>query len=131
MARKTVASLQLSGLDSRFEIVILAAGSLRTQVISNANFYLLSFRQSLDHLIVFMVILAAACSIHHTRHAKAIEFANKLACRIQLVFQRQFRPLVQPRLQNRGVGFCDQHPGRLAICFVLNLDARWLKCLLV
>jgi hypothetical protein len=88
---------------------------------------LLVLGQLLDHLVVVRVVLETTAGIDRTGQAQAIEFAHELAGRVDLILQRQLRPLGQRRVQNHRVGSRHQHAGRVAVGIAHDLAARRVR----
>ncbi|MNK42665.1 hypothetical protein D3C87_613560 [compost metagenome] len=81
----------------------------------------------LDHLIIVRVVLETAAGINCTGQAEAIEFAHELAGRVDLIFQRQLRPLGQRRVEDHRVRPRDQHAGRIAVGIANDLATRRVR----
>src|SRR5438128_5140430 len=98
----------LSKLDKFCQSTRLLLRFLRKQVVGEAHGEFAAAVQFVDDCVIARVVLEAATSVNRTRHAEAIEFAHKEACRVQLVFSRKFRPLRQGRIKNHRVRAGDE-----------------------
>ena len=105
------------------EVVLLLLGLLREQVVGQADGQLPGVRELLHHGIVVRVVLEAATGVDGAGHAQAVELAHEVARRVQLVVDRQFRPLGQGGIQDRGVGLGQQQAGRVALPVAHDLAA--------
>lgn len=124
MAQEVGTAVQLHAGGPLAEVVQLFLGLLGEQVVGNAHGQLVVVGQLLDHLIVVRVVLVATTGIDGTGQAQAVELAHELAGGVDLVFQRQLRPLGQGGVEDHRVGAGDEHAGRVAELVTLDLAAR-------
>ncbi|MCY1524107.1 hypothetical protein D9M68_590270 [compost metagenome] len=105
------------------EIRELFLGLLGEQVVGDAHGQLVLPGQLLDHLVVVRVVLVAAAGVDGAGQAQAVQLAHELAGGVDLVLQRQLRPLGQGGIEDHRVGPGDQHAGGLALGVALDLAA--------
>ncbi|MCY1174100.1 hypothetical protein D9M73_142870 [compost metagenome] len=122
-----VALVQLHTAGPVLEVGQLFLGFLGEQVVGDAHGQLLILRQLLDHLVIVRIILETTAGIDRAGQAQAIEFAHELTGRVDLILQRQLRPLGQGRVQNHRIGPRHQHAGRLAIGVTHDLATRRVR----
>ena len=108
------------------EVLQLALGALREQVVGDARGELALPRQLLDDLVVVGVVLEAAAGVDHARHAEAVQLAHEAAGRVELILERELRALGERRVQDPRVRPGDQQPGGIAALVALDLAARRL-----
>ncbi|MCY1361287.1 hypothetical protein D9M69_479480 [compost metagenome] len=125
--QEIIALVQLHAAGPVLEVGQLFLRFLGEQVVGDAHGQLLVLRQLLDHLVIVRVILETAAGIDGTGQAQAIEFAHELTGRVDLILQRQLRPLGQGRVQNHRIGPRHQHAGRLAIGVTHDLATRRVR----
>ncbi len=123
MPQEVIALAVLEHAGPALEVGQLFLGLLGEQVVGDAYAELALLGQLLDHRIVVRVVLVAATGIDGAGDAQAVQLAHELAGRVDLVFQRQFRPLGQGRIEDQRVGAGDQHAGRFALGVTLDLPA--------
>ncbi|MNI40594.1 hypothetical protein D3C73_948210 [compost metagenome] len=127
MAQEVIALVQGHAAGPVLEVSQLFLGLLGEQVVGDTHGQLLVLGQLLDHLVIVRVVLETAASINGAGQAQAIEFTHELTCRVDLIFQRQLRPLGQGRVQDHGVGTRHQHAGRLAVGITHDLATRRVR----
>ena len=129
VAEVIVALLVLDRSGPVQKVLLLLLGLLREQVVGQAHGDLVGVGQLLDHLVVFGIVLIAPARIDHAGHAQAVELAHEMACRVDLVVQRQLGALGQGRIEDGGIGLGQQQTGRVAARITHDLAAR--RCLRV
>ena len=77
------------------EVVLFLLRLLREQVVGEADRQLLVLRQLADHLVVIGVVLQAAAGIDGAGDAEPVELAHEVAGGVELVLERQLRPLAR------------------------------------
>ncbi|MNG91044.1 hypothetical protein D3C79_499510 [compost metagenome] len=127
MAQEVGAAVQLDAGGPLLEVVQLFLGLLGEQVVGDAHGQLTVVGQLLDHLVVVREVLVAAAGIDGAGQAQAVELAHELAGGVDLVFQRQLRPLGQGGVEDHRVGAGDEHAGRLAELVALDLATGWVR----
>src|SRR5580658_9177567 len=86
------------------EVLLLSFWLLRKEVVREPNRELSLVRQLLDDGIVFGIVLKAAAGVNSSGHAEAVELAQEVARRIELVVEGQLRTLGQSGVENGRVG---------------------------
>ena len=105
------------------EVVLLALRLLGEQVVGEADGQLAVVGQLLDDRVVVGIVLEAAAGVDGAGDAEAVQLAHEVARRVDLVLERQLRPLGQRRVQDAGVGPGEQQAGRVACGVALDLAA--------
>ena len=95
-----VALLVFGRLGPVEEVVLLALGLLREQVVGEADGQLAFVGELLDDGVVLGIVLEAAAGIDRAGDAEPIEFAHEMARRIDLIVERQLRALGQRRIED-------------------------------
>ena len=85
------------------------------------------FAQFLDDGIVLGVVLEAAAGVDRAGDAEPVELAHEMARRVDLIIERQLRPLGQRRVEDRGIRLGQQKPGRIAVRVAHDLASRRLR----
>ena len=130
-AQPIIARTGLGDPNPLLVVVQLLPGRLGKKVVGNAKRHL-AFVVKLPHnVIIFRVVLPTTTSVNDRSNAKTIQFAHEVTGGIDLVFDRQFWPLRQGRIEDQRRWACDQHARRIAICITLNFAARRVWCVLV
>ena len=100
---------------------------LREEIVGEADSELALFGQLLDDGVVVGIVLEAAAGIDGACDAEPVQLPHEMACRVDLVVERQFRPLGQRRIEDAGVGLGEQQAGRIAIGIADDLAARRVR----
>ncbi|CAH0325997.1 hypothetical protein SRABI106_04554 [Rahnella aquatilis] len=79
----------------QLEIFQFMFRTLGKQFVSNTYRQLIFLMKLIDDLIILRVILEAAACINRAGEAETVQFTHKLAGRVHLLFQRQFRSFRQ------------------------------------
>ncbi|MNL19658.1 hypothetical protein D3C87_1408710 [compost metagenome] len=85
------------------KVLLFFLGLLGEEIIGQTHRHLVLVREFLNDLVVIRVVLEATACINHTRYAKTIELTHEMAGGVDLVVERQLRPLGQRRIKNAGV----------------------------
>ena len=108
VAEVVVALLVLRRLRPVEEIGLLALGLLREEIVGEPDRELAVVVQLLDDGVVVRIVLKAAAGVDRAGHAEAVELAHEMARRVDLILERQLRPLGQRRVEDAGIGLGDQ-----------------------
>ena len=73
--------------------------------------------------VVLGIVLEAAAGVDRAGDAEPVQLAHEMARRVELIVERQLRPLGERRVEDAGVGLGDQQPGRIAIRVAHDLAA--------
>ena len=125
--QKVIALVQLHATGPVLEVSQFFLGFLRKQVVSDTDGQLLIFGQLFDDLIIVGIVLETPAGINCTGEAQAVEFAHELAGGVDLILQRQLRPLGEGRIENHRVGPRHQHAGRIAVGIAYDLATRRVR----
>jgi hypothetical protein len=79
--------------------------------------------QLIDDLVIFGIVLESATGVDCACDAEPVEFPHEVPRGIGLILQRKFRPLREGRIENHGVGACDQNTGRITAVVHFDLPA--------
>ena len=79
--------------------------------------------QLLDDPVVLGIVLEPAAGVDRAGHAEPVELAHEVARRVDLIFERQLRPLGERRVEDCRVGLGEQQPGRFALGIAHDLAA--------
>ena len=107
------------------EVVLLALWFLGEEVVGDAHGQLTFGGQLLDDGVVFRVVLEAAAGVDRASHAEPVQFAHEVPGRVHLIFERQFRPAGEGRVQNAGIRLRQQQPGRIVVAVEYQVAAGW------
>ena len=88
-----VALLILGRLGPVQEIVLLAFRLLREEVVGQADGELVLVGELANDRVVVGIVLKAAAGVDRAGHAEPVQLAHEVARRIDLVVERQLRPL--------------------------------------
>ena len=105
------------------EVGLLPLRLLREQVVGEPDGELPFVGQLLDDRVVLGIVLEAAAGIDRAGDAEPVELAHEVPGRVDLVVERQLRPLGQGRVENLGVGLGEQQSRRIARRIALDLAA--------
>ncbi|KAF1036568.1 MAG: hypothetical protein GAK33_03610 [Burkholderia lata] len=107
----------LDALGPVHEVFLLRVRLLREQVVGDAHRHLTRVVQLADHFVIVGIILRTAACVDYARHAKPVQFAHEVACRVVLILERQLRAFRERRVEDRRVRVREQQAGRVA-CFI-------------
>ena len=97
------ALLVFRGLRPVEEIVLLALGFLREQVVGDADGELAFGGELFDDRIVFRVVLEAAAGVDRAGHPEPVQLPHEMPRRVDLIVERQFRTAGEGRVENAGI----------------------------
>ena len=121
------ALLVFRGLRPVEEIVLLALGFLREQVVGDADGELAFGGELFDDRVVFRVVLEAAAGVDRAGHAEPVQLAHEMPRRVDLIVERQFRTPGEGRVENTGIRLRQQQPGRIVVAVAHDFAARRLR----
>ncbi|MNH00983.1 hypothetical protein D3C79_601920 [compost metagenome] len=124
VAQEVGTAVQLDAGGPLLEVVQFFLGLLGEQVVGDAHGQLVVVGQLLDHRVVIGEILVATAGINGAGQAQAVELTHELASGVDLILQRQLRPLGQRGVEDHRVRAGDQHAGRVTELIALDL-ATW------
>ena len=127
MAEIIRALLVFRGLRPVEEIVLLALGFLREQVVGDADGELAFGGELFDDRIVFRVVLEAAAGVDRAGHAEPVQLAHEMPRRVDLIVERQFRAAGEGRVENAGIRLRQQQAGRVASAVANDLAGRRIR----
>ncbi len=100
------------------------------EIVGKADRKLSFIAQLLNDGVIFRIILKPAAGIDRAGDAETVELAHEVPRRVDLVLERQLRPLGERRIEYVCVGFGQQETGRIAIGVARDLAARRLLSVL-
>ena len=118
---------RLQHVGPAFEVLQLLLRPLGKQVVGDAHGHLLFRVQLFDNFVIFRVVLETAPGVDGAGQPQPVQLAHKLAGGVHLQIQRQLRPFGQGGVEDHGVWFGDQHPGRVAVAIADDLAARRIR----
>ncbi|MNO85063.1 hypothetical protein D3C76_764230 [compost metagenome] len=127
VAQEVGAAVQLDAGGPLLEVVQLFLGLLGEQVVGDAHGQLVVVGQLLDHGVVVGEVLVAATGVDGAGQAQPVELTHELASGVDLILQRQLRPLGQRGVEDHRVRAGDQHAGRVTELVALDLATRRVR----
>ena len=118
---------RLQHIGPALEVLQLLLRSLGKQVVGDAHGHLIFCVQLLDNFVIFRVVLETAPGVDGAGQPQSVQLAHKLTGGVHLQIQRQLRPFGQGGVEDHGVWFGNQHPGRVAVAIADDLSAHRIR----